>query len=131
MRNGFLVASLSVDQSELERLFEEVEDESGLSLAKFRLHCRQRFLLEDKDEQIRLAFKAFDSSGAGYISRKGCLDTFRENASFVPERVVELIFDEIDIDRDGKVTYRDFVKAWNAAETASKMPMTGAYARSL
>ena len=42
-----------------------------------------------------------------------------------------LVFDEIDIDRDGKVTYRDFVKAWNSAETAEKIEMSTEYALDL
>ena len=54
--------------------------------------------------------------GLGYISRSACLETFKKHATFAPAHVVELLFDEVDIDRDGKVTYRDFVKVWKSAD---------------
>ena len=60
-------------QSELEKLFEDgkeegVEDESnevvvGLAFAKFDQAVREKFYLQDRDEEIRNAFKAFDTQG--------------------------------------------------------------------
>ena len=121
-------------KSELAKAFERSGAEAsvgGLPLSKFEEYCRVRLLLQDRDEEIRHAFKAFDSEGRGFISRKACADVFKAHASFIPSRVVDLVFDEIDIDRDGKVTYRDFVKAWNSAETAEKIEMSTEYALDL
>jgi len=117
-------------ESELEKLFDSSELEL-LPLECFQVYCRHRLLLLDRDEDIRHAFKAFDARGDGYISRQTCLDTFRQHASFVPRDVVELVFEEADIDGDGKVSYRDFVKVWKSADSAGEMEVTKNYALSL
>ena len=54
------------------------------------------------------------------------METFRTHASFVPSRVVDLVFDEVDIDRDGKISYRDFVKVWN--NNVDELQMSSEYA---
>ncbi len=90
------------------------EGEGGaLTPARFLAAARERFYLQDRDEAIRNAFRAFDANGDGFISRQACLTAFAAHAGFVPRHVVDLIFDELDIDGDGKVSYRDFVSVWN------------------
>ena len=40
--------------------------------------------------------------------------------------MVDLVFDEVDIDRDGKISYRDFVKVWN--NNVDELQMSSEYA---
>lgn len=117
-------------QAELDALFLGAEEE-GLRLARFERHCRERHLLRDRGEEVRDAFKAFDARGSGYISRERCLETFATHAGFVPRDVVELVFEEIDIDGDGKISFRDFARVWNSAEGSTRVDLTESYALSL
>ena len=129
----FLSLSLSLlttYQAELDALFLGAEEE-GLRLARFERHCRERHLLRDRGEEVRDAFKAFDARGSGYISRERCLETFATHAGFVPRDVVELVFEEIDIDGDGKISFRDFARVWNSAEGSTRVDLTESYALSL
>ena len=59
------------------------------------------------------------------------METFATHAGFVPRDVVELVFEEIDIDGDGKISFRDFARVWNSAEGSTRVDLTESYALSL
>ena len=72
-------------------------------LEHFRAVTWERFALQDRDDVIRHAFRAFDVDQTGYISRARARQVFQDVAPFIPDHVVDQVFDEVDIDQDGRL----------------------------
>lgn len=68
----------------------------------------RRMCAQDVDETIRRAFRAFDPSHKGFISRRDLLQVMSRVAPHLSERTTELVFSQVDEDADGKVSYKDF-----------------------
>ena len=55
------------------------------------------------------AFQAFDDGNKGFLTKddlRQFLKTYNENMT---EDEINLMFDEADYDKDGKITFKDFV----------------------
>ncbi|CAO4385857.1 unnamed protein product [Caenorhabditis nigoni] len=66
-------------------------------------------------DQLREQFDMFDKDKDGFIEKMEMLSIVRElslQASF-PRQVVEQLFNEADIDGDGKISFEEFVLAVN------------------
>ncbi|GAX81835.1 hypothetical protein CEUSTIGMA_g9263.t1 [Chlamydomonas eustigma] len=63
----------------------------------------------DTGEHERTIFKLFDIRRSGFISREDAHTVFKGAAPGVPTRVVEEVFDELDLDQDGRVSCHDFL----------------------
>ena len=57
------------------------------------------------DEILSYAFNYFDPEGCGYIKKKRIKSIFGNK---INNNTFQSIFDEIDLDRDGKITFDDF-----------------------
>ena len=57
------------------------------------------------DEILSYAFNYFDPEGCGYIKKKKIKSIFGNK---INNNTFQSIFDEIDLDRDGKITFDDF-----------------------
>ncbi|KAG1677155.1 hypothetical protein FOA52_000961 [Chlamydomonas sp. UWO 241] len=67
-------------------------------------------VLSDRDaaDATRQVFRAFDVRCAGFIARQDAHAVFSAAAPAVSARVVDEVFDELDLDRDGRVSFTDF-----------------------
>ena len=68
----------------------------------------ERLAQKDKDELIRQVFIAFDVHLRGFITTSDCIQAFKEVSPHISEELVSRLFDEVDNDSDGRVTFRDF-----------------------
>ena len=57
-------------------------------------------------------------NGNGYLSKNEFRNFLENHEFFTTERELDLLFDRMDRDRDGKVTYSEFF-----AEMAPKVPL--------
>ncbi|PIN19978.1 Ca2+/calmodulin-dependent protein kinase, EF-Hand protein superfamily [Handroanthus impetiginosus] len=57
------------------------------------------------DDHLRKAFEFFDKNGTGYIEIEELKDTFADEAS---EEVIDAIIQEVDTDKDGRISYEEF-----------------------
>ncbi|RVW22193.1 Calcium-dependent protein kinase 13 [Vitis vinifera] len=61
------------------------------------------------DEHLRKAFSYFDRDGNGYIERDELRDALMEDGADDCTDVVNDIFQEVDTDKDGRISYDEFV----------------------
>lgn len=80
----------------------------GMSLERFTEIAKAKILVEDYDDEIRQMFIAFDVMCRGFIMLDIAKRVFQQVAPFLDAVTVEKLFREADMDRDGRVSYRDF-----------------------
>mmetsp|Transcript_61759 Transcript_61759/g.112945 ORF Transcript_61759/g.112945 Transcript_61759/m.112945 type:complete len:146 (+) Transcript_61759:78-515(+) len=61
------------------------------------------------EQAVMETFKAYDTDGSGFMSRTELEDVFRELGEWTEEEFEE-IFNQVDINDDGKVHYQEFLK---------------------
>ena len=81
---------------------------TGVELATLHELMARKLALQEPDEVVRRAFRAFDVQAKGYVSRADLEAAIERVAPQLPRHTVELIFSQLDGDRDGRVSYRDF-----------------------
>ena len=83
--------------------------QAGLTKEQFVSLAAERIIRRDKEAVTREVFTAFDVACRGFIQREDCLRAFRTVAPCLveSERVPDL-FREVDLNEDGRVSYRDF-----------------------
>eukprot|EP00899_Mesostigma_viride_P008983 jgi/Mesvir1/18086/Mv09387-RA.1 len=75
------------------------------SRAVFLSYMHDKLRHSDMDENIRRIFKAFDARSAGFITVDNLTSACRESGvKWVPEHVIDAIFDEVDMDKDGRAS---------------------------
>lgn len=99
-------------EDEIMQMMNEIDvDHNGkLDFSEFTIMMREKLQGEDMEEEIRQAFRVFDSNGDGYISKtefKHCMMHFGEQ--FTDEEVEEMIA-EADSNNDGQIDYEEFSK---------------------
>ena len=105
-----LVSHLQGDQSLTRKSSSAVSTnpEVGLTLDQFTEIAKTKILAEDIDDEIRQMFLAFDARCQGFITLDVAKKVFLQVAPFLDPVTVERLFREVDTDRDGRVSYRDF-----------------------
>lgn len=104
---------------ELVRACQNSEDNS-LGLEEFLEQWtlfKQKLDDDDEDEEeIKEAFKMYDQDGDGYITRDEMFAALTQ-MGFVRncEEEARKCMDEMDLDRDGKVSYAEFVLRWRVS----------------
>lgn len=80
----------------------------GMPLEHFTEIAKAKILAEDSDDEIRQMFIAFDVMCRGFVTLDNAKRIFQQVAPFLDSVTVEKLFREADMDRDGRVSYRDF-----------------------
>ncbi len=97
---------------ELHQLCGAKKDPIPLDFHRFASSMRDRYLSQTEDDEIRLAFKAFDRFNCGFISLNDVKSAFKEVAPKIQESLTEQIFFEFDDDHDGRINYAQFWRMW-------------------
>ncbi len=84
------------------------EEEGGLDREAFTALITHRLMQKDIDELVRQIFVSFDVYLNGFLTLESCQRVFHEVAPLIKTDQIERWFREMDIDNDGRVTYRDF-----------------------
>ena len=80
----------------------------GMPLDTFLEIAKTKVLAQDSDDDIRQMFIAFDTKCCGFITLDAAKKVFLQVAPFLDAMTIEKIFREADLNRDGRVSYRDF-----------------------
>ncbi|XP_069114939.1 calmodulin-like [Argopecten irradians] len=98
-------------EAELQDMINEVDaNENGtLDFSEFLTMMTRQMKDTDSEEELKVAFRAFDKDGNGFISK----DELRHVMTNLGERLTEEQADEMireaDIDGDGQVNYEEFL----------------------
>ena len=111
----FIVLGFKISESDIKDQIDSV-DTTGSGEVSFQefvyLLLKVESLNEHEEDEVRKAFKIFDKNGNGLIS----LDEFKlihDNlGNKFMEVLVEEIFNEIDLDGDGQINYKEFEIFW-------------------
>ena len=63
----------------------------------------------EMDEELVEAFKTFDKTNKGYYTVDELKEVMHQYGEKLSDEEVKLMFDETDIDHDGKIQFEDFV----------------------
>lgn len=97
---------LQLDQSATRKSW--TSPQVGITIEHFIEIAKTKILTEDRDDEIRQIFLAFDTRCQGFITLDVAKKNFLQVAPFLDPVTVEKLFQEADTDRDGRVSYRDF-----------------------
>ncbi|XP_078594242.1 EF-hand calcium-binding domain-containing protein 11-like [Branchiostoma floridae x Branchiostoma japonicum] len=103
---GYKPSKFEVDQ--VFRNATEVNGEHVLELDPFVKVMSSKMVAQDKDEEIRQVFLAFDTHCRGFLTLDDLLRACSLVAPHIPRHRMEAAFREVDSDRDSRVSYRDF-----------------------
>ncbi|SPP75544.1 blast:Calmodulin [Drosophila guanche] len=112
---GTVMRSLGQNQTEAE-LYDMIDEidldgDGTIDFSEFLHAISQRMASLGSDESLLQAFKTFDRDGSGYISTLELKTTMTMLGEKVTDEDVREIMDEIDQDRDGKISYAEYLAA--------------------
>lgn len=114
---GSLLYSLGreVTEEEIQKLLEECDkDKSGsVELNEFIAYMEPFYKFSnDKIEEIVSAFKFFDLDGNGYINMEEFKNILTKFGGEFSLDEIESIFRQLDLNKDGRLDYAEFVDMW-------------------
>ncbi|GMH30001.1 hypothetical protein Nepgr_031844 [Nepenthes gracilis] len=110
LKAGLLNSSSQLAESEVQMLIEAVDTngKGSLDYGEFvavSLHLQRMA----NDEHLRKAFSYFDKDGNGFIEPDELRDALMSDGADDCADVANDIFQEVDVDKDGKISYDEFV----------------------
>ncbi|KQK10428.1 calcium-dependent protein kinase 3 isoform X2 [Brachypodium distachyon] len=110
LKSGIAKFGSHLAESEVQMLIEAVDTngKGALDYAEFlavSLHLQRMA----NDEHLRRAFLFFDKDGNGYIEPDELREALKDDGAADSMEVVNDILQEVDTDKDGKISYDEFV----------------------
>jgi Ca2+-binding EF-hand superfamily protein len=87
---------------------EAAAEEPRIGFDAFSRAMSERLCAVDETDVIRQTFRAFDGAYKGYVTFDDFARGFEECAPHVSGETLRLVFDEVDADRNGKVSWAEF-----------------------
>ena len=91
-----------------EILSKESNISTGISRELFSNIMKAKLARKDPNDEIRQLFLACDIRCRGFITFEDAKNIFKQTAPFVKHFDLQRMFEEVDRDNDGRVSYRDF-----------------------
>lgn len=97
-------------EAEIQDLMNEVDSGAtgNFKFPNFLGMMAKKFDEINAEDEIREAFKVFDSDGNGFINRQELRYVMLNLGENMEEEEIECLIDEIDIDGDGQINYEEF-----------------------
>lgn len=91
-------------------MIQSVDDDGSqtIDFPEFLVLMQSRVGEGGPDEHLRKAFDQFDKKNSGYIDKEDCRKTMIEFDNALTEEELTAIFAEVDLDGDGRITFREF-----------------------
>ena len=80
----------------------------GIPFETFKSLMLPKMYQRDNDEMIRQIFLALDVQCRGFLTPQEVTQAFHEVIPTMPQDQVKQFFKEIDMDEDGRISYKDF-----------------------
>ena len=98
----------------------------GLTLLQLTEWLSRKLAVQEPDEVVRRAFRAFDERAKGFVSLADLEAAVERVAPQLPRHTVQLAFEQIDHNRDGRVGYGEFHNMMRARPDGLAAPFGGA-----
>ncbi|KAK4749471.1 hypothetical protein SAY87_026920 [Trapa incisa] len=114
LRVGLHKLGHQVPESELQIMMEagDVDGDGYLNYKEFvaiGIHLKKM----DNDEHLRKAFEFFDKDKSGYIEMEELRDALTDEVD-MREEVVRAVMQDVDVDKDGRISYDEFATMMKA-----------------
>lgn len=80
----------------------------GMPSETFKSLMLPKMYQRDNDEMIRQIFLALDVQCRGFLTIEEVIQGFHQVIPTIPKNQVKQFFNEIDMDEDGRISYKDF-----------------------
>ncbi|CAI9787546.1 unnamed protein product [Fraxinus pennsylvanica] len=115
LRIGLQKLGHQIPDADLQVLMEagDVDKDGYLDCGEFvaiSVHLRKM----GNDEHLRKAFEFFDRNLSGYIEIEELRDTFADEVESTSEEVINAIIQDVDTDKDGRISYDEFAAMMKA-----------------
>ncbi|GAB2267006.1 Calcium-dependent protein kinase 14 [Dionaea muscipula] len=115
LRSGLLKLGIKALQSDVQTVMEagDVDGDGYLDYTEFTavsIHIRKL----ENDEHIYKAFVFFDKNKSGYIEIEELRDALADDVDENSEEVINAIIQDVDTDKDGKISYEEFAAMMKA-----------------
>ena len=98
----------------------------GLTLLQLTEWLSRKLAVQEPNEVVRRAFRAFDERAKGFVSLADLEAAVERVAPQLPRHTVQLAFEQIDHNRDGRVGYGEFHNMMRARPDGLAAPFGGA-----
>uniref|UniRef100_A0A0E0KHL3 non-specific serine/threonine protein kinase n=1 Tax=Oryza punctata TaxID=4537 RepID=A0A0E0KHL3_ORYPU len=110
LKDGLTKVGSKLAEPEMELLMEaaDVDGNGYLDYGEFvavTIHLQRL----SNDNHLRTAFLFFDKDGSGYIERTELADALADDSGHADDAVLDHILREVDTDKDGRISYEEFV----------------------
>jgi len=111
---------IHLSRMELLEMIDSVdEDRSGtIDFREFLVLMQSRVGEGGPDSDLRYAFKQFDKNKTGFIDKESLKTTMSEFDNALTNEELNAIFAEVDLNGDGRITFREFRKLMVSYDTA-------------
>ncbi|GER52500.1 calcium-dependent protein kinase [Striga asiatica] len=114
-RVGLHKLGYQIPESDLQALMEagDVDKDGYLDCGEFvaiSVHLKKM----GNDEHLKKAFDFFDKNKSGYIEIEELRDAFADEAEETSEEVINAIIQDVDTDKDGRISYDEFAAMMKA-----------------
>ncbi|KAL3819812.1 hypothetical protein ACJIZ3_005717 [Penstemon smallii] len=115
LRAGLHKLGHQIPDTDLHVLMEagDVDKDGYIDCAEFvavSVHLRKM----GSDDHMRKAFEFFDRNESGYIEIEELRDAFADEAESTSEEVINSIIQDVDTDKDGRISYEEFAAMMKA-----------------
>ncbi|XP_020185249.1 calcium-dependent protein kinase 9 [Aegilops tauschii subsp. strangulata] len=115
LKAGLARVGSKLAEPEMELLMEaaDVDGDGYLDYAEFvaiTIHLQRL----SNDQHLRKAFLFFDRDSSGYIERAELADALADDSGRADDAVVDHVLQEVDTDKDGRVSFVEFVAMMKA-----------------
>lgn len=110
LRNVLKMMHIHATHTELMEMIHSVDKDNSetIDFPEFLDLMKSRVGHGGPDEDLRKAFLQFDKRNKGYIDKESLRSTMKAFHNPLTEAELEAIFDEADLDKDGRITFREF-----------------------
>jgi len=97
-------------EAEIQDMVNEVDcDATGeVHFPDFLQLMKKKYSDNNAEDEIREAFRVFDSDGNGFINRQELRIVMMNMGEKLNEEEIECLIDDVDIDGDGQINYEEF-----------------------
>lgn len=115
LKAGLKKVGSKIDEPEMELLMEaaDVDGNGYLDYGEFvaiTIHLQRL----SNDEHLRTAFLFFDKDSSGYIERAELSDALSDDSGQTDDAVLNHVLQEVDTDKDGRISFDEFVAMMKA-----------------